>query len=191
MKRVLLAIAFVVLGVQPCSAEWFADIYLGVSKPTDEELKISGITPGLKLRYDDVEFDRSFTYGGRFGKYFDSLPWIGVSVDALSFSPDIGQQSAVQSASTGSVARTTLPPIDISATVKAYFALKMIGDSPDADHMRRAREALRSRGGAVCTSDSARLPPPATPIDEGVARGCGHRRLRNGLPSCVRSITKS
>src|ERR1700747_2051288 len=26
---------------------------------------------------------------------------------------------------------------DISATVKAYFALKMIGDDPDAPHMRR------------------------------------------------------
>jgi squalene-hopene/tetraprenyl-beta-curcumene cyclase len=38
--------------------------------------------------------------------------------------------------------------IDISATVKAYFALKMIGDSADADHMRRAREAVRARGGA-------------------------------------------
>jgi squalene-hopene/tetraprenyl-beta-curcumene cyclase len=37
---------------------------------------------------------------------------------------------------------------DMSASVKAYFALKMIGDSADADHMRRAREAIRSRGGA-------------------------------------------
>ena len=39
--------------------------------------------------------------------------------------------------------------LDVSATVKAYFALKMIGDSVDADHMRRAREALRARGGAA------------------------------------------
>ena len=39
--------------------------------------------------------------------------------------------------------------LDISATVKAYFALKMIGDSIDADHMRRAREALLARGGAA------------------------------------------
>ena len=31
---------------------------------------------------------------------------------------------------------------DISATVKAYFALKMIGDDPDAPHMKRAREAI-------------------------------------------------
>jgi len=37
---------------------------------------------------------------------------------------------------------------DMSATVKAYFALKMIGEEPHADHMRRAREAIRARGGA-------------------------------------------
>jgi squalene-hopene/tetraprenyl-beta-curcumene cyclase len=39
--------------------------------------------------------------------------------------------------------------LDVSATVKAYFALKMIGDSVDADHMRRARAALHARGGAA------------------------------------------
>ena len=38
---------------------------------------------------------------------------------------------------------------DMSASVKAYFALKMTGESPDAPHMARAREAIRSRGGAV------------------------------------------
>jgi squalene-hopene/tetraprenyl-beta-curcumene cyclase len=38
---------------------------------------------------------------------------------------------------------------DISASVKAYFALKMIGDDPDASHMRQAREAIRARGGAA------------------------------------------
>ncbi len=37
---------------------------------------------------------------------------------------------------------------DMSATVKAYFALKTIGDAPQAPHMRRAREAIRMRGGA-------------------------------------------
>jgi squalene-hopene/tetraprenyl-beta-curcumene cyclase len=38
---------------------------------------------------------------------------------------------------------------DMSASVKCYFALKMIGDSPNAPHMVRAREAIRSRGGAI------------------------------------------
>ena len=40
-------------------------------------------------------------------------------------------------------------PFDMSASVKSYFALKMIGDSVDAPHMVRAREAIRSRGGAA------------------------------------------
>ena len=38
---------------------------------------------------------------------------------------------------------------DMSASVKAYFALKMIGESVDAPHMARAREAIHSRGGAI------------------------------------------
>jgi squalene-hopene/tetraprenyl-beta-curcumene cyclase len=37
---------------------------------------------------------------------------------------------------------------DISATVKAYFALKMIGDPVDAPHMARARAAVHAHGGA-------------------------------------------
>ncbi len=39
-------------------------------------------------------------------------------------------------------------PTDLSATVKAYFALKLWGDGPAADHMRRAREAVLRLGGA-------------------------------------------
>ena len=38
---------------------------------------------------------------------------------------------------------------DMSASVKAYFALKMIGDDIDAPHMKRAREAILARGGAI------------------------------------------
>ena len=38
--------------------------------------------------------------------------------------------------------------LDVVATVKAYFALKMIGDDPAAPHMVRAREALLAHGGA-------------------------------------------
>ena len=40
-------------------------------------------------------------------------------------------------------------PFEMSASVKSYFALKMIGDPVDAPHMIRAREAIRSRGGAA------------------------------------------
>src|SRR6266545_1815012 len=46
---------------------------------------------------------------------------------------------------------------DMSASVKAYFALKMIGDPIDAPHMVRAREAIRSRGGASHSNVFTRL----------------------------------
>ncbi|HEY4751412.1 MAG TPA: squalene--hopene cyclase [Steroidobacteraceae bacterium] len=39
--------------------------------------------------------------------------------------------------------------LNISCTVKAYFALKLAGDSAQAPHMLRARAALLERGGAA------------------------------------------
>jgi squalene-hopene/tetraprenyl-beta-curcumene cyclase len=38
---------------------------------------------------------------------------------------------------------------DVSCSVKAYYALKLIGDDPDAEHMRRAREVILDMGGAA------------------------------------------
>src|SRR5262249_50590623 len=38
---------------------------------------------------------------------------------------------------------------NVSASVKAYFALKMIGDDPEAPHMARARQAILAHGGAA------------------------------------------
>lgn len=38
---------------------------------------------------------------------------------------------------------------DISCTVKAYYALKLAGDSPDAMHMIAARNAILAHGGAA------------------------------------------
>jgi squalene-hopene/tetraprenyl-beta-curcumene cyclase len=47
--------------------------------------------------------------------------------------------------------------LDISCTVKGYFALKMIGDDPAAPHMVRAREALLAGGGAGACNVFTRL----------------------------------
>src|SRR6202042_2699840 len=38
---------------------------------------------------------------------------------------------------------------DISCSVKAYYALKLAGDDPDAPHMVRARRAILEHGGAA------------------------------------------
>ena len=38
--------------------------------------------------------------------------------------------------------------LNMSCSVKAYYALKLVGDDPDAPHMTRAREAIVAAGGA-------------------------------------------
>ncbi len=47
--------------------------------------------------------------------------------------------------------------LDISGTVKAYYALKLAGDSPDAPHMQRARAAILQRGGAAKSNVFTRI----------------------------------
>ncbi len=46
---------------------------------------------------------------------------------------------------------------DMSASVKAYFALKMIGEDIDSPHMVRAREAILERGGAEMSNVFTRI----------------------------------
>jgi len=46
---------------------------------------------------------------------------------------------------------------NISCSVKAYFALKLAGDSPDAPHMVRARAAILEHGGAAATNVFTRI----------------------------------
>lgn len=46
---------------------------------------------------------------------------------------------------------------NLSASVKAYYALKAIGDSPDAPHMARARDAILAAGGAERTNVFTRI----------------------------------
>jgi squalene-hopene/tetraprenyl-beta-curcumene cyclase len=47
--------------------------------------------------------------------------------------------------------------LDISGSVKAYFALKLTGHDPGADFMVRAREAIRSHGGADAVNSFTRF----------------------------------
>ena len=46
---------------------------------------------------------------------------------------------------------------DVSASVKAYYALKMIGDDPQAPHMMRARTAILAAGGAAAVNVFTRI----------------------------------
>jgi squalene-hopene/tetraprenyl-beta-curcumene cyclase len=48
-------------------------------------------------------------------------------------------------------------PTEISVSVKAYFALKIAGDSADASHMQQAAQAIRELGGAEATNSFTRF----------------------------------
>lgn len=88
----LALLAFVGLGIRPAAAEWFADVFAGLSLTHDHDLELDdrGIGRGV---YEGVEFDRSLAWGGRAGRYFDSLPFVGLAVDFFRFYPYLPPQS--------------------------------------------------------------------------------------------------
>lgn len=85
-------LASVVLGDRPASAEWFADLYAGLSFTQKSDLKLNdqGIGPGT---FEDVAFDRSLAWGGRAGRFFDSAPFLGLGLDFFRYYPYLGPQS--------------------------------------------------------------------------------------------------
>lgn len=54
---------------------------------------------------------------------------------------------------------TTYPggPVDVSASVKAYFALKLTGHDPSSEPMQRARRAILAHGGADAVNSFTRF----------------------------------
>ncbi|WP_234824354.1 terpene cyclase/mutase family protein [Bremerella cremea] len=57
----------------------------------------------------------------------------------------------------GSWAQYPEGKIDVSSSVKAYFALKLTGHSPSADYMVKARDAILEAGGADTVNSFTRL----------------------------------
>jgi opacity protein-like surface antigen len=86
-----ITLACLMLSAGPASAEWFADVFVGQSFTEKSDVTVHS-TPGQTV-FRDVEFDRSLAYGGRFGRYFDAVPFLGVGVDYFHFSPRIGPQA--------------------------------------------------------------------------------------------------
>lgn len=80
--------ACLLLTAGPASAEWFADVYAGQS--LTERHTVTLHTPPGQSVFRGVEFDQSLAYGGRFGRYFDAVPFFGVAVDLFNFSSPIG-----------------------------------------------------------------------------------------------------
>ena len=63
-------------------------------------------------------------------------------------------------------------PVDVSASVKAYLALKICGHAPDSEPMLRARTAIAAAGGPTKTSPAAAqasAKSAGSPFDAGKA----------------------
>jgi hypothetical protein len=91
MNLVVTAIVMcLVLMAAPASAEWYADVYAGQSLTLSDDVTVHS-PAGLGI-YRDVEFDQSLLFGGRFGRYLDRVPFLGVGLDAFRFTPSIGPQ---------------------------------------------------------------------------------------------------
>lgn len=86
------AMACLLAAAGPASAEWFADVYVGQSFLEKNYATIHSAQGQTVFR--GVEFDRSLAYGGRFGRYFDAVPFLGLGVDLFSYSAPIGTQTA-------------------------------------------------------------------------------------------------
>ena len=85
------------VGVHPVAAEWFADVYGGGNITERSRFSLDGNLDGAAVAgfIADVHFEKSFTVGGRFGYWFESLTFFGVSLDASHFRPDINAQTAM------------------------------------------------------------------------------------------------
>jgi opacity protein-like surface antigen len=87
--------ACLLLVAGPASAEWFADVYAGKSFTEDSDVTVHG-GPGQSV-FRDVDLDRSLldtlAVGGRFGRYFDAVPFVGLGADILYFSAPIASQA--------------------------------------------------------------------------------------------------
>ena len=57
----------------------------------------------------------------------------------------------------GTWANAHAVPADLSTTIEAYVALKLAGDDIEMPHMRRAREAVLSHGGAARSNVFTRI----------------------------------
>jgi opacity protein-like surface antigen len=86
-----ITVGYLLLAASPASAEWFADVYAGESF-TEKHTVTLHTPPGISV-FRGVEFENGLAYGGRFGRYFDALPFLGLAVDVFSSSSPIGAQS--------------------------------------------------------------------------------------------------
>jgi opacity protein-like surface antigen len=80
---ILVVLGFLIVLPTPARAEWFGDLYLGVTSTEDGEITRSTFGTSVTERQD---FGSSFTIGLRVGNWLENIPWLGFAIDYSIFS---------------------------------------------------------------------------------------------------------
>ncbi|MEW6380317.1 MAG: outer membrane beta-barrel protein [bacterium] len=113
-----LTVGFLILDSPPCRAEKFADLSIGGSFSTDENLTISA--PREKAT-GKVSFSNSFIVGYRLGYWFESQRWAGVAVDASLFRQDIDDDGSLEVIPVSTLLMLRLPLLKSHAHPRGAF----------------------------------------------------------------------
>ncbi len=107
MKRTFALVTLFVLTIlapSAASAEWFIEPYAGAAFTRDTDVDVNATSGGFTIdgEFKDVDLEDSLMAGIRTGFWFESLPYIGLAVEAFYFRPDVKAQT-VTFTGTGSV----------------------------------------------------------------------------------------
>jgi opacity protein-like surface antigen len=79
---VLSSMLAVLVLASPAAAEWFADAYIGAALTSKDDITFTTFNVE---RTQDANYKSSAVWGLRFGKWLDTLPWLGLAVDGSYF----------------------------------------------------------------------------------------------------------
>lgn len=118
---VLGGLAWLTILSPPVSAEWFADFHVGPAFTQDDDVTTD--TLGIKVKFQDLEFDNSVSLGGRFGHWFGPWPYLGVALDVSHFRPDVANQTVTATTLGFSFPGTVVDSFDLQVTEINFDAM--------------------------------------------------------------------
>jgi opacity protein-like surface antigen len=89
----VLGAAVLSLTSAPASAEWAVDLFGGGAFTQNQNINVK--LSGIKFDFKDIAFRNSYSIGGRIGYWLESVPYLGMALDASHFHADIDGQTVV------------------------------------------------------------------------------------------------
>jgi len=166
-----LLFAGLVVDTPRTSAEWFADLYVGGAFTQSDNVTLRTPSPSgkVKARFEDAEFDSSFTLGGRFGRWLDTFPAFGLALDAFGYDASIESQRTFVVTPGGNVS-VRLRERDVSITAVSFDLMGRLPLLTTANFPHGRLQPYVSIGPALFIADPDRA---AADVSLGVKAGGG------------------